>query len=86
MISTFQESIPERIDEIRLLVKDEQWRSIAKALHKIKPTLMMIGLKDLREEVMILEDLLGGNQPEVLGKRILQVADELNNALQPVTA
>ena len=81
MISTFQESIPERIDEIRLLVKDKQWRNLAKEMHKIKPTLMMIGLKSLRAEVMVLEELLNGSQPEGLGERILKVADDLNNAL-----
>ncbi len=81
MILTFQESVPDRIAEIIFLVNDNQWIAVAKALHKIKPTLTMMGLANLREEVTAIEDLLKNNELKNLNHRILRLADDLSNAV-----
>ena len=86
MISTFQKSVPDRISEIRSMVHDKQWGPVAKALHKIKPTLTMMGLTNLREEVQSMEELLKSSTKESSTKRILRFADDLHHAIESLSS
>ncbi len=49
MIGTFIETMPKAIDDIRTHASDHDWDSLSKAVHKIKPSLAMMGLNRTRE-------------------------------------
>jgi HPt (histidine-containing phosphotransfer) domain-containing protein len=86
MITTLQESIPKSIGQIRSSAIEMEWSELAKAIHKIKPALTMMGRKDLREEAIVLEDLIFNNQTASLTQRTLQFVQELNMALDALNS
>ncbi|MFZ5970463.1 MAG: response regulator [Bacteroidota bacterium] len=55
MIDTFIESIPKSIDDIKTSARARDWQQLARALHKIKPSLSMVGLNNTRALVVDLE-------------------------------
>ncbi len=57
MIVAFLESIPKSIQEIKMNAETEDWASLARAVHKVKPSLTMIGLQPSKEKALLLEDL-----------------------------
>ena len=82
MISTLQASIPKSIDQIRSCAIEMDWIELAKSIHKIKPALTMMGRKDLRDECIILEDLLVNNETADLTQRAVHFVEELGKALE----
>ncbi len=82
MISTLQGSIPKSIDQIESCAIGMRWDDLAKAIHKIKPALTMMGRKDLREEAIVLEDLIVNNQTVGLTQRTLSFVQELSSSLE----
>ena len=57
MIIAFQESIPKSIQEIKVNAQAGEWALLARAIHKVKPSLTLIGLQSCREKALVLEDL-----------------------------
>ncbi len=55
MIDTFIDSIPKSIDDINAATKTRDWPQLARALHKIKPSLSMVGLNNTKAMVVELE-------------------------------
>ncbi|MEJ0033750.1 MAG: Hpt domain-containing protein [Bacteroidota bacterium] len=47
MINTFIDAMPKAIAEIRGNITSEHWGELAKSVHKIKPSLTMMGLRRL---------------------------------------
>ncbi len=86
MITIFKESMPISVQEIKALDKEKDWDKLAKAMHKIKPTMMMLGLADLRNEASELEDLLTNGQPSPLGPRISKFQENLDALLESLKA
>jgi CheY-like chemotaxis protein len=86
MITTLQESIPKSIDQIKSSAMEMEWGELAKGIHKIKPALTMMGRKDLREEAILLEDLLVNNQTASVTERILLFVQELNMVLDSLNS
>jgi HPt (histidine-containing phosphotransfer) domain-containing protein len=81
MVTLFKESMPASIQEMKSLKKQKEWEKLAKAMHKIKPTMMMLGLGDFRNEASELEDLLIHDEPQDLDQRILQFEEKLDALL-----
>jgi PAS domain S-box-containing protein len=77
MVVTLQETMPKTIDQIESSADQQDWKAVAKAIHKIKPSLTMMGLKELRVEAMELEELATGTRPENLQQKILLFTKEL---------
>ncbi len=57
MLVAFLESIPKSIQEIKIAAQAGEWISLARAVHKLKPSLTLIGLHDSKEKALVLEDL-----------------------------
>jgi len=57
MVQAFLQSIPKSIEEIRSNTQAQEWTMLARAVHKVKPSLTLIGLTTTREKAMKLEDL-----------------------------
>lgn len=49
MITTFLDTMPKSIDEIRVHAGSKDWDNLARAVHKIKPSLAMMGLNKTRD-------------------------------------
>ncbi len=49
MIDTFIDSIPKSIDEIQQNASSKDWEALARSVHKIKPSLAMMGLNQTRD-------------------------------------
>ncbi len=83
MIVAFLESIPKSIQEIKTNTEAEEWNLLARAVHKIKPSLTLIGLHSSKEKALLLEDM--AKQQKSIDKipslaRLL--CEELSTALQ----
>jgi PAS domain S-box-containing protein len=55
MVTTFLDTMPKSILEIRTFAQDGDWSSLAKAVHKIKPSLTLMGLNTARESAAKIE-------------------------------
>ncbi len=49
MVHTFLETVPESIKEIRYLATSSAWDSLARAIHKLRPSLTLMGLNLAKE-------------------------------------
>jgi len=83
MIIAFQESIPKSIQEIKVNAQAGEWTLLARAIHKVKPSLTLIGLQSCREKALVLEDLAKQQKdidkiPSLAGK----LCEELGRALR----
>jgi PAS domain S-box-containing protein len=57
MINALLKSLPESIEEIRIYMKEKDWNSLGRTLHKIKPSLSMMGIPSLKNKAGELEEL-----------------------------
>jgi PAS domain S-box-containing protein len=57
MITALLKSLPESIEEIRIHTKGKDWLNLARTIHKIKPSLSMMGLPSLKNKAAELEEL-----------------------------
>lgn len=48
MINTFLESMPKTINEIQTYTEAKDWNNLGKSIHKIKPSLTMMGMPSLK--------------------------------------
>ena len=56
MINTFLEAMPKSLDEIRGNLASKDWEALARAVHKIKPSLTMMGLAKTRDHGALIEE------------------------------
>jgi CheY-like chemotaxis protein len=83
MITAFLESIPKSIQEIKMNVQTAEWAALARAVHKIKPSLTLIGLHSSKEKALLLEDF--AKQQKNLDKipsLVNDLCDELSDAMR----
>jgi PAS domain S-box-containing protein len=83
MLAAFLESIPKSIGEIKLNAEIRDWNSLARAVHKLKPSLTLIGLTASKERALALEDMAKQSENEngILSEASLLCA-ELQSALE----
>lgn len=55
MVETFLSTIPKSIEEIQSSTKSKNYEALAKAVHKIKPSLTLIGLSNLKDQAAEIE-------------------------------
>ncbi len=55
IITTFLESMPGSIAEINQNATEGNWEQVAKVVHKIKPTITLMGINSLKDKILILE-------------------------------
>ena len=56
MISLFIEQTPPALEEIEKNLQNKNWQALSKIVHKIKPSVTMVGLKEIEEVVVALEN------------------------------
>jgi PAS domain S-box-containing protein len=57
MLAALLRSIPKSIEEINLNTENKDWESLARVIHKLKPSLTLMGLHGAKEIALVLEDL-----------------------------
>jgi PAS domain S-box-containing protein len=83
MIAAFLESIPKSIQEIKMSADAGEWTSLARAVHKVKPSLTLIGLHASKEKALVLEDLAKDQKnTEQVPSLAHSLCDELTAALK----
>ena len=55
MVATFLDTMPKSILEIRTQAQNGEWSELSKSVHKIKPSLTLMGLNKARESAMKIE-------------------------------
>lgn len=83
MIATFLDSMPQSVSEIHVFASQKDWPGLAKAIHKIKPSLTMMGMPTLKTQATELEDLCNLNNTDArkLSSRVQLYTTALNQAL-----
>jgi PAS domain S-box-containing protein len=82
MINTFLESMPKTILEMETYSTKNDWINLGKAIHKIKPSLTMMGMPTLKALAIEMEQQCK-TQTDVstLGERTTVLTSQLNSAL-----
>jgi PAS domain S-box-containing protein len=87
MINTFLSSMPQSIDDIRRHTKGGDWEKVGRAVHKIKPSLTMMGLPALGTKAMEIEEgIRVGMEPDFIATEASTFADDLDKALDSLRA
>jgi HPt (histidine-containing phosphotransfer) domain-containing protein len=86
MIATFIEETPLAIDNLEKHMANKDWKRVSAIAHKIKPSLMFIGLNDLQEPANFIEENAGEETnldqlPELIAK-VKKRCDEAVKELQ----
>jgi PAS domain S-box-containing protein len=55
MVATFLETMPRSIEEIRAFAQQKEWEKLARATHKIKPSVTLMGLHQAKESAIEIE-------------------------------
>lgn len=66
MIQTFLEETPKDLSALQAAVEKEDWKEVGNTAHKLKSSIKMFGMADLRDEVLGIEH--DGKQSENTGE------------------
>lgn len=58
MFQTFLSEVVPDFGTLKELIRGEEWESLAKAVHKLKPTLAMVGLTELEKRMLDFEETI----------------------------
>jgi len=56
MLNIFIEQMPQSLTRINEAVKNKDWKSLRMVVHKIKPSIIFTGLKEITDDVPLLEE------------------------------
>jgi len=73
MISTFIQTLPITIAEIKTALHNENWEGVGRGVHKIKSSITLIGLSEAKSMAVEIEGLAKTNQPT---ERLFQLVDD----------
>ena len=80
MISLFIEDMPGDLEKMEIYLRNKDWQALRKVAHKIKPSIMYVGLTEIESLVKETEDYAANEKnldelPEMLMK-IKQICNE----------
>lgn len=82
MIEAFLVSIPKSIHEMRMHIQNSNYPELGRALHKIKPSLTLMGLPELRDTINIIEEKIKAHRHlSEVKHRSLEICDQLDITL-----
>ncbi|MBI3483090.1 MAG: response regulator, partial [Bacteroidetes bacterium] len=82
MLAAFLKSIPKSIGEIKSYTETAEWIALARAVHKLKPSLTLMGLHAAKEQALILEDLAKqGKNSALIKAHSKELCEKLSKAL-----
>jgi PAS domain S-box-containing protein len=75
---TIVNSIPKSLQEMEAFINEKNWAEVARVAHKIKPSVTLIGMNQLKQQIILLEEEAKKKRKP---KLIVQLAQEINGAL-----
>lgn len=83
MIVTFLDSMPKSVEEIDSHTTNKDWEALARAVHKIKPSLAMMGLKQTKDLAVDIETIAKTKKgTKTIPEKVSQLKLQLNLALE----
>jgi len=83
IIGTFLESMPGNINEITQSAASGNWEQVAKIVHKIKPTITLMGIHSLKDKIVTLEQEAKNNPGSPQATTLAQeVSASLNQVVE----
>jgi PAS domain S-box-containing protein len=81
MMQTFVQSIPGILDEMKKCIVEENWERLSKLAHQIKPSFTLLGVYDLKNTIIYIEDN-GKNKTNLselqkISSNFIKVCDDL---------
>lgn len=80
MISVFINQTPDLLKSIQLNIINEDWEALKLNIHKMKPSISFMGVKELESVVMEIKDLsekkISSNELFVLGNKMEQICND----------
>ncbi len=82
IVNTFLETMPKAIEDIDTLTQEKNWIQLGKVIHKIKPTITLMGIHHLKDKVMDLElQTKDGTNEDSLISLAKEISLHLNRAI-----
>ncbi len=78
IVTSFLESMPHSVEDINEQLANRNWEKLAKVVHKIKPTITLMGIHHLKDKIVQLEQESKNGQNEVI---IRELAEEVSQFL-----
>jgi len=87
MITLFIEQTPEAVGKLEKHLAEHDWGSLGKVAHKMKPSVMFVGIKEIEKEVKLIEDYATSEtHTEELPGMIAHVKTVCNEAISELKA
>jgi HPt (histidine-containing phosphotransfer) domain-containing protein len=55
-VNTFIGTIPEHLRQIKIFLENNNWKEVADVVHKIKSSLSLLGLQDIKNQAIEIEN------------------------------
>lgn len=81
IITTFLDSMPKTIEDIQIQLQRKNWTHLGKVIHKIKPSITLMGIHQLKDKIALLEHETRTNQDE---QTIQGLATDVSQSLSKV--
>ncbi len=78
IVEAFLESVPTTIADIKKQLVIKNWEQLARVVHKIKPTITLMGIHSLKDKIIVLEQEAKTAEHE---ERIIALANEVSLSL-----
>ncbi|WMJ72999.1 ATP-binding protein [Cytophagaceae bacterium ABcell3] len=77
MMEIFLRQTPGAIAEAKVLLEKEDWAKFRKVIHKVKPTITMMGISQLTEDVKAVEDIAKTSKDYSLAAPLIQKIESI---------
>ncbi|MEQ1587446.1 MAG: ATP-binding protein [Cyclobacteriaceae bacterium] len=75
IVASFLESMPNTVEEIKTQLAQKNWEQLSRVVHKIKPTITLMGIHHLKDKIVLLEQESKNGQNE---NTIQELAEEVS--------
>ena len=82
MLTLFIEQTPDALQRMEKYSKEHNWELLAKVAHKMKPSIMFVGIKELEKEMKTVEDYASEKtHTEEIQQMVTHIRDVCNEAI-----
>jgi HPt (histidine-containing phosphotransfer) domain-containing protein len=75
IIASFLESMPNTVEDIKTQLAQKNWEQLSRVVHKIKPTITLMGIHHLKDKIVLLEQESKNGQND---NTIQELAEEVS--------
>lgn len=75
IVASFLESMPNTVEDIKTQLAQKNWEQLSRVVHKIKPTITLMGIHHLKDKIVLLEQESKNGQNE---NTIQELAEEVS--------